>query len=415
MARLRRFGGQSAAYTAGYAVAAAINFALIPLLATTWSPSDFGVFGLLQGVVFLLAATLTLNAHISVQPDFGSRGATGMAEIFVATERILGFTVAVGLIAAGVVVAGGLFEIPGWAIVALVAAGAGFGLTQLGSSILVMLRDPRTFLLLESIVPVISATIAIVAVFGFGLGWEGRYIGLVIATVLGGVAALRIMRRRLPSAKPDRIGETARTGAALVPHTTGLWIGQYLDRYIVAAWLGSGPAGLYVIAYSLSLALDALHTGISRAFAPGSYTRLRGGDRQEVARVARAFYLYAVAAIALGLALWIPSQFAVELVLGKGFEEVSDLLPWLLIAQSFSGIARLGSNYLYAASRMALRAALTTATVTVGVLLTIAGIAIADLEGAAVATMITFILSALATTVAAVRTGLLPTPLEVLR
>ena len=83
-------------------------------------------------------------------------------------------------------------------------------------------------------------------------------------------------------------------------------------------------------------------------------------------------------------------------------------MPWLLLGQSFMGIARIGSTYLYASERTGLRAALTTTTVVLGAAYSVVGVLAAGLTGAAIAMAATFATNALLTTVAARRTGLLP-------
>lgn len=410
LARMLSFVASSSTYTLATVLSAAVGFALIPLLTRYLTPEDFGIYGLLFGLETLLAPLLVLNAHIMIQRRHNVLGEVGLGALIRTVNRIRIRLLAVALVlAVSIALVMGPGSLPLWAIAATVVIAAMDGATSMTVAVFIMRRRPGLYLALRMTFLTASTLAVLVTVVGFGFDWQGRFIGLALGVAAANVPSIILLRRsmaRTPNRLPPR--EIVRFGGPLLPHTAGIWANNFLDRFIVAGMLGIGPAGVYVAAYSISLAFDAVHSGVSMALLPSSYPRLDSGKESDRRWLARVYYVYcAITAVLFAIVAPI-AAIGVGPLLGGEFARAAELMPWLLLGHSFMGIARVGSTYLYAAERTGQRAALTAATVVLGAGYSVVGIMAGGLIGAAIAMAATFATNALLTTVAAWRTGLLP-------
>ena len=409
-ARLFSFVASSSTYTLAAAFTAAVGFALIPVLTRLLTPEDFGIYGLVSSLEALLAPLLMVNAHIMIQRRYTTLGEVRLGSLIRTADRLrirllgsaLVLAVVVGWLA-------GTGQLPLWAVAATVAIAGIDGAVLMAGSVLIMRRKPRQYLALTLTFLTASTVVVLATVAGLGLDWRGRFAGLAAGMSAAGVPSLILLRRaRLRTRENLETREVMRFGGPLIPHVSGVWANNFLDRFIVAAFLGVGPAGIYVAVYSVSLAFDAIHTGVSMALAPSSYPRLDSGKVDDRRWVARVFYAYCAVTLLLFVVVAPLATVGVGALLGGQFTRGASLMPWLLLGQSFMGIARIGSTYLYASERTVLRGALTATTLVLGASYTVVGVLTAGLTGAAIATAATFATNALLTTAAARRTGLLP-------
>ncbi len=404
------FVASSSTYTFATMASAAVGFALIPLLTRYLTPEDFGIYGLLLGLETLLAPLLVLNANIMIARRYATLGEDDLGALVGTVNRLR-----IGLVVLSLVVVGalgwlaGTGSLPLWAVLATVVIAGMDGVIGMTIVVLIMRRQPRQFLAVRLTVLAVSTMVVVVTVVGFGTDWRGRLAGLAAGIVAGFVPSAILLRRSVARTR-RRLSrrEVVRFGGPLVPHTAGVWANNYLDRFIVAAMLGLGPAGVYVAVYSVSLVFDAIHSGVSNALLPSSYPRLDSGKESDRRWLGRVFYGYCAATMALFIVAAPVAALVVDTLLGDAFARGAGLIVWLLLGHSFMGIARVGSTYLYAAERTGLRGILTATTVLLGVAYTVVGVHWGGLTGAAIATAATFATNALLTTVAARRTGLLP-------
>lgn len=411
------FVASSSTYTLATIVSAAVGFALIPLLTRYLTPEDFGIYGLLYAIEALLAPLLIVNAHIMIQRRYTVLGEARLGSLIRTTDRLrIGLLVLALVLSVTIGWLAGTGRLPLWAVAATVAVAGMDGVTLMAMSVLIMRRRPRQYFVLRLTFLIASTLVVLATVVGFGADWRGRFAALAAGMAAAGVPSLILLGRyRARSRERLPTSEVVRFGAPLAPHSAGVWANNFLDRFIVAAFLGIGPAGTYVAAYSISLAFDAIHTGVSMALLPSTYPRLDSGKEADRRLIGRVFYAYCAATFLLFAIVAPVATLAVRPLLGGEFARGAALMPWLLLGQSFMGIARIGSTYIYASEQTGLRGALTAATVVLGTVYTTVGVLAAGLTGAAIATAATFATNAFLTTAAAWRTGLLPGPFTAFR
>jgi O-antigen/teichoic acid export membrane protein len=388
---------------------------MLPFVTSHFSPADVGTFGVYRASYQLLAQLITLGAPAIVMwshlkqpsPAAGLTGAAGK------TSTIL----ALVLVALTVPLSPWLEQIglPGYAAAAAIATGWLLGWLLLLESILQMEGHPGKVLVLRSV----EAGFFVILVLTLALGlpreepwssWTPLVGAQLLATGVAGLAALvMLLQRRLIA--PRQAGMMTRLlgfGRRFLPHILGLWVANYIDRYLVASIVGVDAAGIYVVAYSVSMAFSSIHDGVSRTFAPALSESVLEGNEQALAKSGLFVYRYSWWGFVITLAAVFPAVLVLDFVVGAEFSSAGDLLIWLIPAQGAFGISRILTGYLISSDRAGVRSAITATTAVVNVVLSVVLIASMGVQGAALSTFITFALGAWLTQRAAIRTGLLP-------
>lgn len=150
----------------------------------------------------------------------------------------------------------------------------------------------------------LSLTLTIV----FVVGMEMSVVGIYCARVLADIALLSVLlwNRRQVFTRPDfsLLRPLLRFGIPLVPSALVYVTLEYLDRYFIQLYRGSGELGLYAIAYRVATMLSLVSSGFDTAWAPFLYSVHQQPDG--VVTVGKIFQGFAVliSILAFGLAIF---------------------------------------------------------------------------------------------------------------
>lgn len=412
------------AYAGGSLVTGVVWLVILPYVTATLSPGDIGVFGAYRAGYQLLLPMMTLGAGALVMwshlEEPSPTRSNASASIAVSTTFALAL-IPWAFLARPFLDSVGL---PSWTPFAVIATAWMFGFGTIAESVYQMEERPVGFLGQRLVDPIVFLTFALLLLNTQSPNWSA----LVSAQSLGVgalavVAAIALMRRRLLSLAHIRDGlvRVLGFGARFIPHAVGLWAANYADRYLISAMVGVDVSGLYVVAYSVAMSFSALHEGVSRVFAP-NLARAVGSRSQERLREASLFvYRYAFWASFLSLLAILPAMFAFTWLVADTFEEGARFLPWLIMGQAAFGVTRVLTGFLLVSDRVARRSWITVLTGLVNFGLSALLIVFLGADGAAVATLLSFLVGLALTAVEVRRLNLLPSlsavggPLEVVK
>jgi len=201
--------------------------------------------------------------------------------------------------------------------------------------------QPVRYGLMSGVKAVSALVLGALAVL-WGLGAYGPLLGLLagmlLAVLLWGWLE---WKRTVPYPSRSLLGELLRYGLPLTATFALGFVVSMSDRFLIAWFLGEGPAGMYAAAYDLGQqTLTLLMMVVNLAAYPLAVRALeqRGPEaaRQQLRQNATLLLSVAFPA-AVGLSLLAPNVTGV--LLGEGFrEEAARLLPWVALAILLSGV-----------------------------------------------------------------------------
>jgi O-antigen/teichoic acid export membrane protein len=412
--RMLTGSGEIALYGGANLVRPVIGILTIPVFTRLFGPDDYGIIGIYTALVGLLTLLLPVNGHIYNLWNRAKLGSEGSA---VAAGDTIVLSTGIGALC---VVLAAIYwmvappaDIPMW--VAFLAVGTAWLTVWILVDTHIHQADGEAswFFGINLGWAVIFPIATIALALWVSSDWTAPIWGIVIASGLTALWSMySLHRRRAIRVAPDSdsVRSVLRFGVPLLPHTVGLWAATYLDRFIVAGAVGIATTGIYTVAVSVALGLNAIHDGVSRFFAP----RLARWTAEESAaglrKAARFTYGYSIVSIVTIPAIVLAVNWLIDLLLPGEYAPVTEYLPWLIAAQAFIGIARMFTGYLYAAGWTGIQSIVTVTTAVVGLILAIVLVGSNGALGAAYAALIAAVFRTVVTYFAARRTQLLMTP-----
>lgn len=330
----------SALYVLARGVPGAVNLLAIVVFTRMLAPEAYGQYALVVSAVALLNVILFQWLRLSLGRFFPAEIADPRP--LLATLLAL-FSVIALFVAMGGALALTVIENPAWRNVIVIAvplvwAQAWF---ELNLAMAVTKLDPARYGWMSGAKAGLALVTGVLFVM-WGFGAQGPLVGLLIALLVVGIAGARGwwsgLRLHWDRA---RIAQIARYG---LPLATTLVLGYVVstsDRFMLAAFLNTGVAGLYAAAYDLgSQALTVLLMIVNLAGNPLLIRALEfhgiEAAKQQAARLA--VLLLAVALpTASGIALLAPDVAVVTM--GHGFREATaTILPIIVLAALLAGM-----------------------------------------------------------------------------
>jgi O-antigen/teichoic acid export membrane protein len=121
-------------------------------------------------------------------------------------------------------------------------------------------------------------------------------------------------------------------GLPVVPHQLSLLVLQQSDRIIIERICGGTQAGIYSIAYSISMVMTIINTAINASFTPWTYQRLKTKQIEEVRTVTNMLLLI-IAIINIVLIVIAPEL--VSFMAPKQYHEAIYVIPPIAISAFF--------------------------------------------------------------------------------
>lgn len=342
-----RIARHTLAYGLGSVVGGISRAVLLPVVARTLQPDEYGVLSLLLAVtnfvhlVFEFGLVTALIKFHSETDDDDERRSVRSLVFF--TMPVLDVVLAAPFLLARGLVSNVLFGTPVHGPLVVIAIGIAFFAAQFQLFLGYLRADDRSreFAMLMLVKGVVSLSLTLYLVLVMGQGVRGFLLGTLAGpAVVAVVAVPRLLARtglRLAGAR-DRLRRLLRFGLPLVPSALGLWLLSYLDSYLLRVLAGLDHVGTYGYAAEICLPIALLVTSIHLAWPSFAFSRAREeGGGQEVATVFRHMFVVLAAG---GLAVSVLRHEILEVLATDGYAGAADVIPWLALATVLYGASR---------------------------------------------------------------------------
>lgn len=292
--RRRRAGDlvrHSATYAAGDLLEKAIGLAMLPAYVYFLAPAEFGIIALVGTVTGLGGAVLSLGVYQSIVRLFHNPpGSTGGRQVVGAAWMLLVLVPAaaiLALLAVGEPVLGFLLEgIPYARFILLVAA-----ITYCNVAFIeVALAVTRTTAMVRQYVTVVLLRAALTAVFALTVliatdrpsAFE-VVCSQALATLLCSVYSIRLLRPEAQlTGSALAIGPILRFGIPLMPMSSAQWALRVQDRLVLVRFVPLGDIGIYAVLQRLASPMQIVMNASLRTLQPMMSRAAREGDAEEL-------------------------------------------------------------------------------------------------------------------------------------
>ena len=168
------------------------------------------------------------------------------------------------------------------------------------------------------------------------------------------------------------------------------------DRLILQQLSGSEAVAKYTVAYMLGMSISIFHDGLLKAWNPYFYSLVNKSIADE-ARVFQYIRLYSILSLVIGIIFGIGISNLYTLVMPDEYNGLGSIIMIISIAYSFEGVRKVYCGYLYVTRKTKYIANISLGCMLINILMNLMLIPFWGILGAAVATLISFLLMMLLT------------------
>lgn len=110
--------------------------------------------------------------------------------------------------------------------------------------------------------------------------------------------------------------------------------------------LDAGSAGLYMLAFQVSMVLGVICDALNRAYVPWLFSILKAELPAERLLVVRLTYIYFAVLIAIVAFAFSVAHWFVGIAFGEKYAEAAWMIGWLVLGQAFGGAYLMVTNYI---------------------------------------------------------------------
>lgn len=392
---LRIFLRDSLFYTASNLLTRGLAFLLLPLYTRVFSPEEFGTLDYLTAVGGFISVTVALEiaqglarfvperlddpaarrAYASTSLWFTVFSYTLMVTLVLVFQRELAETLLDSALKADLIVVASIaFWVNG--LVYLVQSQLRWELRARASSLLSIV----------SALLVIVFTLVMVVWLRWGLA------GALLAQILGGLVALVpgfYLTRSSYGLEFDwlRLRRMLAFSVPLIPSSVGVMVALYVDRLVIKELMSLSDVGLYGVGYKVAMVVSLALVGFRGALTPLVYAHHK--KESTPSDLARIFRIFCAFALLLFASLSLFAQPIIGLLAPESYSPAALVVPILVLSVLFS------SMYIFAPGldiekRTGMIAIINISAAALNTALNFAFIPVWGIEGAALATLVSF-------------------------
>jgi len=382
----------SAVYLFSNILAAAIPFALLPILTRYLTPAEYGSVAIYQTLLAGLGAFIGISAqgiagvkyydgHLS-KPEH--KYFIGNCFLVLATTTAVAFLVAVIFRRA---LSDWLLLETQWLVLSVFVSSASFVIImRMGQwQIRKQAKQYGAFQVSQSLINVLLSLLLVVY---FQQGASGRIWVLSVIPLVYGVIALFLLYKDslLGFAwRPYYMREIFAFGIPLIPHSVGYFLLSSVDRFGISDRLGLTQVGIYMVAVQLASAMGLVFDAINNAYVPWLFERLKRNQIEEKRQIVRWTYGYNCALLAIVVLAFVIGPPTLIFIAGEKYIPATNVIGWLALGQVFHGMYLMVTNYIFYSKKTGLLSVSTLISGILNVGLLMVLIPLYGVKGAAIA------------------------------
>lgn len=375
-----------------------LTFVLLPVLTYYLTKEDFGVLGLVTAISTITSIYVGFFPSGFLLARFAQYGKEKMAEYI---HQIMLLTLATSSLVLLVLVAFQDMLLPDslenrtllMIIITLYALFTIF--FRFIDTLFQVEQKAIKFAVLQTLQSVGSLGLGLLLIIEFSYGWKGKYYAeLLVLFFIFAYAIYYIVKNGYYKYNTD-YAKLKELFAFLFPLTfsvLGLYIMGTIDRIFISNMLGLEAAGIYSVAITMAIIINMIYDSLMKALDPIVYQNLAKNEISNKIKVVKLIYLYSFMCIVIYAFFLLFLPYIFNIMINEKFIDALALIPILGFALTFEGLRKVLEAPLVFKHKVKSLAAVTLVASFANIILNYYLIKIYGINGAAYATVISFVL-----------------------
>lgn len=235
--------------------------------------------------------------------------------------------------------------------------------------------------------------LALLLVRGYNLGARGYWLGYLGGGILGLGLMLWLVRKLLAlQVSGQRLKEMAAYGLPLIPATLALWALRLIDRALVGGLAGLNEVAVYEIGYKIGLLVTLVISPFTVAWPQFAFEAMHKPDAPNIYRITLSYITASCIFLALGVITF--QTDLVYIMAPSTYAAATSVVPWVALSQIAWGMYPILSIGLKITKHTFHIAAITVLAAIVNIVLNVMLIPVLGIQGAAIATLVAYVMLA---------------------
>lgn len=335
----------------------AIPFLVFPIVAYYLSTADFGLVNNFNVMIQVLGALIGMNSYTLLSVNYFGLKDKQEENFLVSNIFYLNVCAFIFVFVLVLLTHNYIYQVSGISL-AWQLLGLSTIIFKTFESIYltkVRLDENATFFLrFNLVVSIIGATMTFLFVGYFAMGYQGRFLSIVIPSIVSGsiIFFLAIRKNLLFSAFSfSTLKKNLLFCLPLLPNTVSFWLKTGFDKLLISNYIGLSANGVYSFAATLSSIFVLFSVSFNNAFTPFLYRNLTAIEKGEGEISKHALVKYSYMFLLAFAALLVIGYFFARLVVVNFFYdkyyESLRYLPLFLVFNFFNSAYQLLESYIY--------------------------------------------------------------------
>ena len=374
-----------------------LTFLLLPVLTFYLTKEDYGVLGLVTAISTMASIYVGFFPSGFLLARFAQYGKEKMAEYM---HHMLLLTIATTSLVLLILIGFQHYLLPEHLenktiLMVVITLYAMFTIFfRFIDTLLQVEQNAIKFAVLQTLQSVGSLGLGLVLIIEFSYGWKGKYYAeLLILFFVFIYAIYYIVKNQYYKYNTDykKLKELFVFLFPLTFSVLGLYLMGTIDRIFISNMLGLEAAGIYNVAITMAIIINMIYDAISKALNPILYENLVINQKDSRIKIVKLIYLYSFVCIAIFALFVLILPYVFHLMVNGKFEEALILIPILAIGLTFEGLRKVLDAPLVFKHKVKSLATITLIAGLINIILNYFLIKIYGINGAAYATLISFL------------------------
>ncbi len=363
----------------GNSISALAPFVLLSIFTRKLSVAEFGELAVFQSLIIGLSAFIGINTIGAANRNFYEEGSHEDNKLY-NTACFNIFFISVFIVASALLLfwssLNDWVDINNeWIAYAIVIASVNYVLGfRLGQW---QIREQSTpYAITQVTNSMFNMLLSIVFVVLMNQGSEGRVISQLISSlIILGICLYFIKVDDLIKYKLPRYEDIIRAlsfGVPLIPHVFGMFLLSAVDRLIISNKMGLESAGIYLVAFQVSMGLVLVFDALNKACIPWLYNNLNSSKHSDKLKVVKYTYCAFISLVVIAVFSYFISPKLLLILAGDKYIESCKYVGLLFVGQIFSGMYLIVTNYLFYSKRTGILSLITIFSGTINIVLILA-------------------------------------------
>lgn len=250
----------------------------------------------------------------------------------------------------------------------------------------------------EIVNTLINIGVALIVLLYFDMGWISRPIGIISAFSIFGIFSILYMNKngyiRLKYNR-DETKKILNLSVPLIPHVVGAIIIGLSDRFFIEEMISIEMVGIYSVGYMFGQVVMIFTEAFIMAWSPWFYKMLSEPSESKKRIIVKYSYLYIVGVFAIAILISVFAKLIIPYFVDEQYHGSVEYVFWIAIGYAIHGVYKIFFPYIVHVSKTAFLGISTMVAAILNLIFNYFLIAKYGAIGAAYATAIAFLVSAI--------------------